>query len=87
MYTIENKELKPLFKEVNNIKEPYNHCRQNLPNTYLHNGYIDILNSEIVKKGSVSGGKIFPYLMSGDEYHDIDYENDFEEVEKIIRNF
>ena len=87
MYTIEHNELKPLFQEVNSIKEPYNHCRQNLPNTYLHNGYIDILNSDIIKNGTISGSKIFPYLMSGNEYHDIDYESDFEEVEKIIKNF
>ena len=85
MYRIENEELKPLFKEVNGIKEPYNQCRQNLPNTYLHNGYIDILNTNIIEKGEISGDKIFPYLMTGDEYHDIDYEEDFKEVEKIIQ--
>ena len=43
MYRIIDKDLVPLFKEVNGIEEPYNQCRQNLPNTYLHNGYIDIL--------------------------------------------
>ena len=86
MYLVEKEELIPLFKEVNGIKEPYNQCRQNLPETYLHNGYIDILNSDIIKNGTISGEKIYQYLMSGDEYHDIDYEKDFEEVEKIIQN-
>ena len=86
MYRIENNILEPLFREVNGIKEPYNQCRQNLPNTYLHNGYIDILNTDLVNKGVISGEKIYPYLMTGNEYHDIDYEDDFREVEKIIQN-
>ena len=84
MYTIDNNILQPLFKKIDNLEEPYNHCRQNLPQTYLHNGYIDILNSSIVKLGMISGEKIYPYLMSKNEYHDIDYENDFLIVEKII---
>ena len=84
MYRIENNILEPLFREVNNIKEPYNQCRQNLPNTYLHNGYIDILNTEIVKTGRISGEKIYPYLMTGDEYHDIDYDDDFKQVEEFL---
>ena len=86
MYRIENNILEPLFREVNGIKEPYNQCRQNLPSTYLHNGYIDILNTNIVKKGIISGERIYPYIMTGNEYHDIDYEDDFKEVEKIIQN-
>lgn len=86
MYRIIDKDLVPLFKEVNGIDEPYNHCRQNLPDTYLHNGYIDILNSDIVLSGKISGERIFPYLMSKNEYHDIDYEEDFKEVEKLIMN-
>ena len=42
MYTIDNNILTPLHKEIEGIKEPYNECRQKLPKTYLHNGYIDI---------------------------------------------
>ena len=61
MYKIENNNLKPLFKEVNNIKEPYNQCRQILPQTYLHNGYIDILNTNIIKNGTISGDNIYPF--------------------------
>ena len=86
MYRIEGNDLVPLFTEVNGIKEPFNQCRQNLPNTYLHNGYIDILNTEIVSKNKISGERIYPYLMSKDDYHDIDYEEDFKEVEKLISN-
>ena len=49
---------------TNQIKEPYNQCRQILPKTYLHNGYIDILNTEMIEKGTISGTKIYPYIMN-----------------------
>ena len=80
MYKIQENILKPLFKEVNNTKEPYNQCRQVLPQTYLHNGYIDILNTEIIKKGTISGDKIYPYIMNKDEIHDIDTLEDLEKI-------
>ena len=83
MYNIEDGELKPLFKEVKGIKEPYNQCRQLLPKTYIHNGYIDLIKTEIVeKKGSITGDRIYPYLMSKEEYHDIDTEKDWKDAEK-----
>lgn len=83
MYNIEDGELKPLFKEVKGIKEPYNQCRQILPKTYIHNGYIDLIKTEIVeKKGSITGDRIYPYLMSKEEYHDIDTEEDWKDAEK-----
>ena len=80
MYKIQENNLKPLFKEVNNMKEPYNQCRQVLPQTYLHNGYIDILNTEIIKKGTISGDKIYPYIMNKDEIYDIDTLGDLEKI-------
>jgi CMP-N,N'-diacetyllegionaminic acid synthase len=78
MYRVLDTKLKPLFNEVDSIIEPYNECRQNLPDTYLHNGYIDILNTNIVKNGTISGGNIYPYIMSKNEYHDIDTLKDLE---------
>ena len=84
MYKIENNNLKPLFGEVNNIKEPYNQCRQVLPQTYLHNGYIDILNTDIIKNRTISGGKIYPFVMNKEEIHDIDT---IEDLEKLNFNF
>lgn len=83
MYRVTNNNiLEPLFKNVINnekeIIEPYNECRQNLPQTYLHNGYIDILNTNIVENGTISGNKIYPYVMSNIEIHDIDTSKDLE---------
>jgi len=78
MYRVLDNKLKPLFLNVDSIIEPYNECRQKLPDTYLHNGYIDILNTNIVKNGTISGDNIYPYIMSKNEYHDIDTLNDLE---------
>jgi len=78
MYRVLDNKLKPLFNKVYSIIEPYNECRQKLPDTYLHNGYIDILNTNIVKNGTISGDNIYPYIMSKNEYHDIDTLKDLE---------
>ena len=87
MYKIIKNKLMPLFRDIYSkegkfINEPFNQCRQVLPNTYLHNGYIDILNTSILENKTISGLKIYPYLMDKSEYHDIDTEEDF----KIIEN-
>ena len=60
MYSIENNKLLPLFNQINDIKEHYNQCRQVLPQCYLHNGYIDIINTSIISKGTLSGNNILP---------------------------
>lgn len=72
MYSINNEELTPLFNEVSNIKEPYNQARQLLPQCYLHNGYIDILNTDILKNDTISGSRIYPFVMDTDDNIDID---------------
>ncbi len=86
MYTIkevgETKELIPLFNKVNNISEPYNQCRQLLPQTYLHNGYIDIFKTYVVEDGSISGNKIYPFIMDANETIDIDTISDWYKAEE-----
>ena len=78
--------LKPLFETINNIKEPYNKCRQELPETYLHNGYIDIIKYDtITKLNSVTGNNIYPYIMDKNEYHDIDTLKDWKKAEQNIK--
>jgi len=76
MYSINNEELRPLFNEVSNIKEPYNQARQLLPQCYLHNGYIDILNADILKNDTISGSRIYPFVMDMDNNIDIDVKKD-----------
>ena len=80
MYNINNSNnnLIPLFKNINNIEEPYNQCRQILPKVYLHNGYIDILKTDILKNKTISGNKIYPFVMDSNENIDIDTKKDWE---------
>jgi N-acylneuraminate cytidylyltransferase len=82
MYYIENNNLIPYIKTYNknsiDIIEPYNQARQLFPDTYLHNGCIDIVKSDIIiKYNLLSGNKIFPYVMDDNETNDIDDINDF----------
>ena len=84
MYSIEGENLIPLFKEINGIKEPYNECRQHLPDTYIHTGYIDIFNSKIVRKGTISGDRVYPYVLENTGIVDIDTMYDWEKSEKLL---
>lgn len=83
MYTISNdkKNLLPLFDSIENIKEPFNQCRQFLPKTYLHNGYIDIIKTSILKDNTISGKNIYPYIMNKKDTIDIDNINDWNKAE------
>lgn len=87
MYSINNNELIPLFKEVNGMKEPFNKGRQYLPKTYLHNGYIDIMKASIVKDGMISGDKIYAYVMDKNDTIDIDNQEDWDKAELSFNYF
>lgn len=77
MYLIDNKQLIPTYEKYKNIKNPYNQPRQILPTTYLHNGCIDILNTKTLDN-SITGDKIYPYIMDEKETYDIDTEEDWD---------
>lgn len=77
MYLIDNKQLIPTYEKYKNINKPYNQPRQILPKTYLHNGCIDIINTKTLFSGSITGSKIYPYIMNENETYDIDTEEDW----------
>ena len=84
MYRIIKERLIPLHQSVDKKLEPYNLCRQALPDTYLHNGYIDIIRTHsLILRNSITGYRIYPYVMNQDEYHDIDNLEDWEKAESI----
>jgi len=97
MYTIADNVLKPIFKELNGIWEPYDGPRQYFPQNmidyypeeakkaerYMHNGYIDIFNASVVATGSVSGEMIYPYIMEAADNIDIDTEENWKEAELV----
>ena len=77
MYSIENNNLIPLFDNINNLKESFNQPRQILPKSYLHNGYIDILKTSLLKDNIISGKKIYPFIMKKEDNIDIDNLDDW----------
>ena len=84
MYKIDGDELVPLFKNINGITESYNIGRQYLPKTYLHNGYVDILKPELLKKNKISG-KILAYEMDCNCNIDIDSVEDWKKAEEFLK--
>jgi CMP-N-acetylneuraminic acid synthetase len=74
----------PLFTKLKineeNIIEPYNQCRQLLPQTYLHNGYVDILKPKLLEEGKISGDRIYPYIMNKKDIIDIDTIEDWNKI-------
>lgn len=86
MYTISENKLLPMFNSYNGKIEPYNMGRQYLPKAYLHNGYIDILKPELIKKNMISGENIYPYVMNKNDTIDIDTIEDWDNYKKIILN-
>ena len=83
MYTLDNNRLRPLFEEYNGVKQPYNHCRQIFPQIYTANGYLEVIKTEtILNKNSVSGDKIFSYIMDESCIEDIDTEEEWILLEK-----
>jgi CMP-N,N'-diacetyllegionaminic acid synthase len=82
MYFIENNNLKPYFTSYQNLIEPFNQARQYFPDTYLHNGCIDIIKSSIIlEQNLLSGKNILPYIMEDNEDNDIDDIYDFNKSE------
>jgi CMP-N,N'-diacetyllegionaminic acid synthase len=76
MYKIVDNNLLPFFPflvlEDKIMFEPFNQPRQLLPQSFLHNGYIDILKASILETGGISGNKIYPYIMNKEDTIDID---------------
>ena len=74
--------LRPLI-EIE-IKESYNSPRQNLPDVYWQNGYIDIIRTTtIINKKSMTGDMILPLIVDSKHIIDIDDELTFKLAEMI----
>jgi CMP-N,N'-diacetyllegionaminic acid synthase len=73
-YTIKNETAVPIVESIDGVDRPYDSPVQVLPQTYQHNGLVDIVWSSTIEKGTNSGDKIFPYIT--DEFPDIDTEED-----------
>lgn len=71
-YTVVDGQLKPIFPTLGDIQEPFNMPRQLLPQSYQHNGCIDIVTLKTIRAGSMSGKNIKAFVMDASETHDLD---------------
>jgi N-acylneuraminate cytidylyltransferase len=71
MWKLENGYLVPLLNTP--LPEPYNQPRQNLPEVFWQNAYIDVIRARtILGQNSMTGRKIKPLLMDDSASIDID---------------
>lgn len=71
MWTLSQPYLKPLIDI--GVPESYNLPRQQLPEVFWQNGYVDVTRSRtIIEKKSMTGEKILPYKMDDISVIDID---------------
>lgn len=83
MWTMEGDVIRPLI--MTDHHESYNLPRQLLPDTYWHNGLLDIVSVGCIRnKGSMSGSRIYPLLVPPDYAIDLDTEHEWRVAEKIV---
>lgn len=87
MWKIENGYLSPFVPEtVYGIKEAYNYPRQKLPKAYVQNGSVDVIwTKTILKKNSMSGDVIVPFVMEEIDSVSIDTSIEFQLAEIMIK--
>lgn len=68
------------------LPEPYNQPRQALPPTFWQTGHIDVIRSEVVRAGSMSGEVIYPLHLDPSFTVDLDTLLDWERVEWRLRD-
>lgn len=84
MWTINvDDHLEPLLS--NDLEEPYNMPRQELPQTYWQTGHIDAIRPAVIKeKNSMSGNVILPLLIDPMYTVDIDTLRDWQRTEWLM---
>ena len=85
MWRMEAGLLSPLLP-LATPREPWNSPRQALPPVYWQNACIDIIRYRtIMEAGSMSGSRIVPYDMTGQELVDIDSARDLRVAELMLQ--
>ena len=82
--TIKKNILYSMYKDDPNL-DGLNIARQNFKDTYMANGYVDIIKTETLLKNKIHGNRVFPFLTK-DFNSDIDTLEDFKNFEKILKN-
>ena len=80
-FKIEGSYLKGFFPQYPN-KEYYNLPRQEFPQTYIPNGYVDIIKTSTLESESLHGDKLMGYIV--DIAPDIDTQEVFTKAEESL---
>lgn len=81
IFKLKKNSLKGFFPKFKN--EYYNLPRQKFTETYIPNGYIDIVKPSIIRKNKLHGEKILAYKT--DIISDIDSKEDFKDAENKVK--
>ncbi len=82
MWMLKNGLLKTVIKNPKN-EEYWNYPRQKLPLIFKQNAQIDIFKTRLIKKHTISGKKIIPFML--DNFIDLDDKNDLVKLKKIFK--
>lgn len=82
----ENGQLLPLL-ELAGVAEPYNMPRQKLPPVYWHTGQLDVIRTDTILAGSMTGPKIQALPVPVDMAVDIDSLKDFQFAELVFDEY
>ena len=70
---------------INNVSEPYNIPRQELPELYFQTGDIEVIRRETLLNGSISGNNVYPLIINHGAMVDIDHISDFKKAEGRLK--
>ncbi len=86
MYRIGADGVLQALVEVPGLPEAYNMPRQALPAVYWHNGYMDAFWTDTVtEKHSMSGTVILPFVLSAEDWVDLDTPEDWARAENLVQ--
>lgn len=74
--------LRPLLGTLE--QEAFNQPRQALPPAWLHDGVIDVVHSEVILGGSMSGARILAFPLEAGLAVDIDHPEDLAAAERAL---
>jgi N-acylneuraminate cytidylyltransferase len=81
---LKKKILVSMFDNNKNM-DKLNIARQNFPDTFMANGYIDIIKTKILEQNKIHGDQVYG-LLTEDLNSDIDTLEDFQNYEKILKS-
>ena len=83
MWRVKGGRLEPLL-QVRGVAEPHSLARQQLPDVYWQNGYIDIVRPHVVLNlGMMAGHRIVPFIID-EPVPGFDYEEDLPPLEQAL---